>query len=170
MSYSFLKIFIELINKNINKDKIITEYIKFLIKNKCIFDDKYILLLLNTLNNNDIIYDLTKYLITSNKFNLLVLQILSEKNKDIIKNTDILFDILESKNENLFYSLINIFDKNELEKLFNNKKDNDDNTLYHYICKNNLCFGFNINNKIRNKKGFKPLELCEVNIKYYKSI
>jgi hypothetical protein len=87
---------------------------------------------------------------------------------NILRTTDILFNVLDKKDEKLFYFLIGLFKDNDYNELFNNLVDSELNTLYHYICKNNICLGFKINNKFRNNKGFKPLDLCMINIKYYK--
>jgi len=86
---------------------------------------------------------------------------------DYLKTSKILLNILSIQNEDLFNYLIKDISDKEREMLFINIKNEDDNTVYHYICKNNLCLGTKINNNIRNKLGFKPLELTNIINTYY---
>ena len=67
-----------------------------------------------------------------------------------------------------FFFIKNLFEEKEFIKIINELKDQDGNTIYHYICKNNICLGYNINNKLRNNKGYRPLDMCQISAKYYK--
>ncbi len=121
------------------------------------FNDKFIILIKNIINKNN--FDIIKLFVEKFKNEI----------KNILKTTDILFFILDNCNEDLFYYLLSLFNQDEFINLVDNLKDNEENTIYHYICKNNICLGFNINNGFRNKKGFKPMDLCIINKSFYKN-
>ncbi len=158
----FLKIYIT-INKNNNK------IINSLIKS----NQKHINYLLDNYNKSNICNEdkkfLSDFLIDVIDINILKKVIkLDENIKYNLINNNYILKILEKKEEEMFYYFINLFDRKEQEKIFLETKDNEGNTIYHYICKNNICLGMNINNKIRNNKGYKPLDLCQIIHKYYK--
>jgi hypothetical protein len=163
----FLKIYLSFIKKKDNCSEYILEYFKIII-NK---DANQSTLLLNEINNDtftenifnkflDLILESQNYKYIKN-----ILEI-NKNNKNVFLTNNALFKILDNKQEELFYYIINLFE--EEDNLFEKLKDTDNNTMYHYICKNSICLGYKINNKVRNNKGFKPLDLCNISPKYYK--
>jgi hypothetical protein len=161
----FLKIYLYFVSKKDNKNILLNEYLINVIKlNKIHTID--IISILKLIENHDLkLITEIVYLLINNNSVIKEIFKLNANIKSILKTNNILFNILDNTNEELFYYLIGLF---EDDKIFTDLLDTDNNTLYHYICKNNICLGFKINNKLRNKKGFKPLDLCTVNKKYYK--
>ena len=165
MPIDFLKIYITINKNNNNNNKIINSLIKS--------NQKHINYLLDNYNKSNIDNEdkkfLSEFLLEVIDINILKKVIKLEENikYNLIKNNYII-KILEKKEEEMFYYYINLFDRKEQEKIFSETKDNEGNTIYHYICKNNICLGMTINNKIRNNKGYKPLDLCQIIHKYYK--
>lgn len=165
LSSDFFKIYINLlqIENSINllnyinlfDDKLTEDEIKIIINNKY-FDDsikiKYIIRLLKTNNNNDYLINLIK-----------------TKYKKLFYTSEILINMINYKNEEIFVFLLN--NSNEIEKdyILNKVIDNtdDDNTISHLICKNNICLGLKINNDLINKNGLKPLDLCIISKNFY---
>lgn len=167
MSNDFLKIYLSFIKNKDNYNKYLLEYFKIIVDKNNIQS----VIILNEINKNNLdenILDDFLNLISNSKNYKYIKYIVDTKNKKILFTNYILFKILDNKEEELFYYIINLFEEEEKNDLFNKLKDNENNTLYHYICKNSVCVGFKINNKIRNNKGFKPLDLCTISHKYYK--
>ncbi len=166
----FLKIYLYFVKLKDTKDIILNEYLLNLVKLDKL--DYNIVSILELIDNYDLklITEIIYLLINDHKNNTIIKDIfkINTKLKSIIQTQNILFKVLDNNNEELFYYLIGLFDNIEYDELFNNLLDEELNTLYHYICKNNICLGFKINNKNRNKKGFKPLDLCKISKKFYK--
>jgi hypothetical protein len=165
----FLKIYLNFIKNKDNFNEYLFDYFKIII-NK---DDNQCRIILNEINKNmfteKIFNDFLNLLLESQYYNYIKYIIdINKNNKKVFLTSNALFRILKNKEEELFYYIINLFDEEDKNELFNKLKDKENNTLYHYICKNSICFGFKINNKIRNTKGFKPLDLCTISQKYYK--
>jgi hypothetical protein len=165
----FLKIYLNLIKTRDNYNDYLFEYFK-LILNK---DDNQCRIIFNEINKNKftekLFNDFLNLILKSQYYNYIKCIIdINKNNKIVFLSSDILFKILNNKQEELFYYIINLFEEEEKNNLFNKLKDSDNNTLYHYICKNSICLGYKINNKVRNNKGFKPLDLCTISHKYYK--
>ena len=182
LSQDFTKIYLYFISKN---DKInnkinnkmnnyICEYFKFILKNIQYTHESNIFKILidsfdkEKLKLNDIEELIELIIISKHKYLIKDIFKINDKIKYIIQKSDILFRLLNNKDEELFYFIKNLFDAIEFTKIINELKDQNGNSIYHYICKNNICLGYNINNKIRNNDGFKPLDLCQISNKYYK--
>ena len=113
---------------------------------------------------------------TVNNDNNNFLHILCQNNnydcvKIIIKKV---MNIIDNKN-NLFMTPAIIATYNGYEELFYILKcngcnldeyDTYGNTIYHYICKNNICIGMCIQN-IKNKYGLTPFDYCHLNPEFY---
>ena len=161
----FLKIYLSLNKENKTINKLINSQLKLSHKN--------INYLLDNYNKNIIDEEDINFLseISENIINLSILKKLlnlNNKIKNRLVNNNYLFKLLDLKEEDMFYYFINLFERKEIDKFFVELKDTEGNTLYHYICKNNICLGITINNKLRNNKGFRPLDLCKITHKYYK--
>jgi hypothetical protein len=94
----------------------------------------------------------------------IVLSILLNRYTDLINKTNILNEtplLIAAKNnyENIFTTLFN-YNKDIIS-------DTDGNTIYHYICKNNMCLGMTIDNSYVNLQGLKPIDYCKIDISYY---
>ncbi len=145
---------------NLYDNLLTTDEIKLIINNKYFdntFKIKYINKLIFDRKNNDYLFNLIK-----------------TKYKNLFYTSDILINIINQKNEELFIYLLN--NSNEYEKDYiltkvkdkkNNEDNNEENTISHLICKNNICLGLKINNNLINKNGFKPLDLCIINKTFY---
>ena len=175
----FFKIYLSFIKNKDNYNDYLLEYFKLII-NK---DTKQSKLLLcneineineiNKINENNftekIFSNFLDIILESQKYNYIKYIIdINKNNKSVFLTSNALFKILNNKQEEIFYYIINLFEEDEKNNLFEKLKDNENNTLYHYICKNSICLGYKINNKVRNIKGFKPLDLCTIDQKYYK--
>ena len=165
----FLKIYLSFIKNKDNYNEYILEYIKIII-NKDANQSK---LLFNEIDKNLFTEKIfSKYLdviLESHNYNYIKNIVdINKNNKSVFLTSNALFKILDNKHEEIFYYIINLFEEDEKNNLFEKLKDTDNNTLYHYICKNSICLGYKINNNVRNNKGFKPLDLCIISSKYYK--
>ena len=81
--------------------------------------------------------------------------------KNNLNQTLILLSCMAS-NENLFYLLY----KNGADI---NIKDDNENSIYHYICKNKICLGFSVKN-LTNKYGFTVEDYCQISKNNWKWI
>ena len=169
LSIDFTKIYLNFISKSDNLNYYVVKYFK-LLKNDNNNDHIY-KLLIDSLNKDKLelsdVEELINNFINHNNKNVKELLKIN-KIKYIIKKPNFLFKILDNKDENLFYFIKNLFEEVEFYKIINELKDEEGNSIYHYICKNNICLGYNINNKLRNNKGYRPLDLCQISSKYYK--
>lgn len=167
LSQDFTKIYLYFVKKTDKINTHICNYIKFILKNNA--NDKLLKILIHEFNKDTLllsdIEEIIKILPKS-----LIKEILkfNDKIKYISIKPDFIFKILENKDEDLFYFIKNLFEEKEFNKIINELKDKEGNSIYHLMCKNNICLGYNINNKIRNNKGYRPLDLCQINHKYYK--
>lgn len=118
-------------------------------------------------NGNNIIHYVIKYnridilkhmLNNKNYSNYLALHI-NEKNKN--GESSLLISTING-NEQMFYILCDIGGNVDT-------MDNNENTIYHYICKNKICLGMLMKNK-PNKYGFTPKDYCEISTDYWKWI
>ncbi len=147
--------------KNINGDTIILYNAKYNINMLMIYIKYEIEFNYEEINNkeNNIFHQLAK------NNNTKVLKIMIKKYKSI-------FDKVNNKNETpLIIMAKNKFDDmvyiGLLESDNLNQQDEYGNTIWHYICKNNLCLGININNNILNKENKSPKDLCVIDESYY---
>jgi len=173
LSIDFIKIYLYFVVKKTNANDIILNYLNIILEknNTCVNLEKILDLLINCLNKNEVKLEhisIIIYKLINHQNNLKHLLKLNENIKYIIKDIDFIKSIIENKDEDLFYFIQNLFSKDEFNKILSDIKDNDGNTIYHLICKNNICLGYHINNKVRNNKGFKPLDMCLISSKYYK--
>ena len=171
MSSNLLKIYMEFLNNNNNKNQYIINYIKLNLEHIQEPELKYLLNNLNELESTEDNSNIIKLLIVN--YNPNNLNIFNNSNLDIIiKNilidpsNNILFDVLNNYHEDVFYILINLIDFEE-KTLINRFTDLDGNTINHIICKNSMCIGFKIDNTIRNNLGYLPLDMCQISPKYY---
>jgi hypothetical protein len=168
----FLNIYIYFL-KNDNINTYLFNYFKLLINNKnVIYNNQYKIIFDNIDKKTftkEICLDFINECSLVKKYNYIkyILEINTDY-KSLLYNNYILFDILDNKNEDVFNYILNLLNNEEKENLFLNLKDTDNNTLYHYICKNSLCIGMTIKNTFRNNDGFKPLDLCLICQKHYK--
>ena len=168
----FLKIYLSFIKNKNNCNEYILEYFKIIINKDILLSNNInILLLFNEINKDTftekIFSNFLDLILESQNYNYIKNIVdINKNNKSVFLTSNALFKILDNKQEEIFYYIVNLFE--EKDNLFEKLKDTNNNTLYHYICKNSICLGYKINNKVRNNKGFKPLDLCTISSKYYK--
>jgi ankyrin repeat protein len=140
-------------NKNINIVQILLDYI-IQSNNETIFE-------IIDNNKNNILHYLCKYYDDNNidfirKICILKPEIINNQNKNF--ETPI---ILAAKNscEDIIYFLKGINCDMYLVDIFGN-------SVYHYICLNELCIGMAIENK-ENLFGYKPSAYCKISLNYY---
>jgi hypothetical protein len=122
-------------------------------------------------NNNDTIFEATDnqknnilhYLATNEESLHLIKKIIFEKPEIInyqnkLSETPILISA-KSSQENILYFLKSM--KADMSIV-----DNYGNSIYHYICQNELCLGTDIDNK-ENIFGYKPSDYCKISKNYY---
>lgn len=169
---NFLKIYVHF--ANIDK---IFEYLKIHICDNDYLDEIiYMIQKIDALDINKIkqlLLILFMSMDKQNNDNIIIKKIFElDFNKKLLLDHELVLHVILKKNEELFYYLMSFLTHEEQNNLLStvittNEIDCDGNTLYHYICMQNLCIGLCVNNKIRNNKGFKPLDLCKINTNYY---
>lgn len=104
-------------------------------------------------------YDLINYLIINHepKINNL----LEQQNDDL--ETPLILSAI-NKHENIIYLLLSVLCENKKDIIL--LVDKHGNSVYHYICKNNLCIGMDIINN-KNKYGFRPSDYSKIDNKLW---
>jgi hypothetical protein len=126
--------------------------------------------------NNETIFEI----IDNDKNNILhhLCKLFSYNNNDILDYIKrivlIKKDIINYQNKNYETPIILAAKNNQEDVIYFLKSMNCDlnlcdiygNTVYHYICLNELCIGMAIENK-ENIFGYKPSEYCKISLNYY---
>ena len=124
-------------------------------------------------SNNDTIFEI----IDNNKNNILhyLSQYYNDNNIDIIRKICILNKEIINQQNSTFETPIICAAKNKFEDIvyffkgINCNMELTDiygNSVYHYICLNELCIGMAIENK-ENLFGYKPSAYCKISVNYY---
>lgn len=128
---------------------------------------QYVNLLHSDNNNNNILHyiannnriDVLKYMLNDKVYKEIIINCIDQQNNK--GETPIMLSTM-TNNESLFYILYNLGANTNLN-------DENGNSIYHFICKNKMCIGFELKNQ-NNNFGFSPIDYANISSNYWKWI